>query len=104
MGVREKTGKEQCQEVVIMVQMVNLVSMVGTQDFTDIPKVAVLNHKQILVFMVEILVSMVEILVFMVENRDSTDILRVVVLNHNQTQVMVSTREILAAVSMEEMM
>merc|ERR1712226_248704 len=114
MGVTEKREKEKCQEVAIMVQMspmVTLVSMVVTQDFTEILKVAVLNHKQTLVSMVEILVSMVEILDSMVEILDSmvetqdfTDILRVAVLNHKQTLVMVSTMGILAAVSMQEMM
>merc|ERR1712226_1098395 len=100
MGVTEKREKEKCQEVAIMVQMspmVTLVSMVVTQDFTEILKVAVLNHKQTLVSMVEILDSMVE-------TQDFTDILRVAVLNHKQTLAMVSTMGILAAVSMQEMM
>merc|ERR1712025_434375 len=56
----------------------------------EVLKVDVLNHKQTLVFMVETL--------------DFTDILKVAAQNPNQTLVMVSTMEILAAVSMEEMM
>ena len=40
----------------------------------------------------------------MVETQASTAILKVVALNHRQTLVMVSIREILAAVSMEEML
>ena len=70
--------------------MVTLVSMVETQGFTDILRVAVLSHKQTLV-------SMEEILVF-------TVILRVAAQNPSQTLVKVSTMEILAAVSMEVMM
>ena len=90
--------------------MVTPVSMVETQDFTDM-KVAALNHKQILVSMaeilvsmVEILVSMVEILVSMVETQDFTDILKVGDQNPIPTMVMASTTEILAVVSTEGMM
>merc|ERR1712110_14701 len=108
MGIhREKREKEQCQEVATMVQispMVTLVSMAETQGFTDILKVDVLNHKQTLVSTVETLVFMVESLVFMVETLDFTAILKVAAQNPNQTLVMVSTTEILAAVSREEMM
>ena len=87
-----------------MVQMVNLVSMVETQDFTDILRVAVLNHKQTLVSMAEILVSMAEILVSRVETPDFTDILKVADQIPNKALVMAFTTEILAVVSMEEMM
>ena len=83
--------------------MVTPVSMVETQDFTDM-KVAALNHKQILVSMAEILVSMVEILVSMVETQDFTDILKVGDQNPIPTMVMASTTEILAVVSTEGMM
>merc|ERR1712037_766686 len=78
--------------------MVTPVSIVETQGFTE------MNHKQTLVSMVEILVSMVEILVSMVEILVSTDILKVADQNPIPTLVMASTKEILAVVSMEEMM
>ena len=82
--------------MVRMSPMVTLVSMAEILGFTD-RKVAALNHKQTLVSMAEILVSRAE-------TPDFTDILKVADQIPNQALVMAFTTEILAVVSMEEMM